>query len=56
MSETTNRPRFQFSLKLLLLVIALLAVIIGAYSFGYRRGYSTAIRESQTDYVIFRQP
>ena len=54
MSDTTDRKRFRFSLKVLLIIIALSAIIFGAYRVGYQHGYRTAVDEHTADYVTFK--
>jgi hypothetical protein len=56
MSDTTERNRFRFSLKAILLIMAILALLMGTYVKGYRDGYTTATDESQADYVIWKSP
>jgi hypothetical protein len=55
MSGTTERKRFRFSLKTLLL-ITILALCIGAYLAGYRDGYKASEVDSQAEYVIWKSP
>lgn len=54
--QSTDRERFRFSLKSMLVLIALVAVILGSYAFGFRKGYRTAKEESAADYVIWKDP
>jgi len=56
MNGTTERKRFRFSLKTLLLITTILALCIGAYLAGYRNGYKAAEVDSQADYVIWKSP
>ena len=56
MSDTTKRKRFRFSLRGLLLIVAMLALCIALYREGYRNGYKTAKDESQADYVTWKSP
>ena len=54
MSDTTDHKRFRFSLKVLLILIALAAIIFGAYRVGYQHGYSKAEEKGRADYVIWK--
>jgi hypothetical protein len=56
MSDSTERKRFRFSLKALLLIMTILALCIGSYFAGYRNGHKAAEGESQADYVIWKSP
>jgi hypothetical protein len=49
MSDTTDNKRIQFSLSL----IALSAIVFGAYRIGYQHGCRAAIAEHTADYVTF---
>jgi hypothetical protein len=55
MDETSKRRRPRFSLKALLIIMALVAACIGAYVIGYQRGYDAAKAESRADYVIWEK-
>jgi hypothetical protein len=55
-SDTTERKRFRFNLKGLLLIMTAIACCLGAYLEGYRSGYKAAKDESKTDYIIWKSP
>jgi hypothetical protein len=54
MNEIPKR-RYKFSLRALLITIALLALLIGSYTVGYQKGYSKAKSEPQADYIIWKK-
>ena len=56
MDETSKLRRPRFSLKALLILMAMVASCIGAFVIGYQRGYDAAKAESRADYVIWDQP
>ena len=55
MSTAPNRNRVRFSLKALLILLALAAIVFGAYRVGYQHGYRKAIDEHTADYVTFKE-
>ncbi|HEY3392449.1 MAG TPA: hypothetical protein VGK58_07070 [Lacipirellulaceae bacterium] len=56
MDDTPKFRRPHFSLKALLIIMALVAAFIGAYVIGYQRGYEAAKAESRANYVIWDKP
>lgn len=56
LNATPKRERFRFSLKSMLILLALVAVLLGSYAVGFRNGYRTAKDESTADYVIWKTP